>query len=93
MPATACVACCIATGATPGSGLPSCVIAARSPTTNTSRMAGDRQIGLDDHAPDAIDRHAERAPERRGGDAGGPQHRARFDPLVADVDRPVFDAA
>ncbi len=35
---------CLAAGATPGTGLPSCCRLARSPATNTSGCAGDRQI-------------------------------------------------
>ena len=47
-------------------------------------MAGDREVGLDHHAARAIERHAERRGERRRGDAGGPEHGARGDALLAE---------
>ena len=37
---------CLAAGATPGTGLPSCCRLARSPATNTSGCAGQRQVRL-----------------------------------------------
>ena len=47
-------------------------------------MAGHRQVALDDHAPRAIARHAERCSDGRGGDTGRPQNGARIEPFAAE---------
>ena len=50
-------------------------------------MAGQAQVGRDDDAAGAVERGAaaarELGAERRAGDAGGPDHGARGDPLAA----------
>ena len=48
-------------------------------------VTGNRQVRLDQHAPGAIERHAERRPERRGRDAGRPEDGLRGDALGADL--------
>ena len=79
--------CCLATGATPGSGLPSASgSSAVSPMTKTSGWPGTREIGRDDDAAGAIGRGAEPVAGRRGHDAGGPDDGARLDALGAERD-------
>ena len=48
------------------------------------RMRGQAQIRLHAHAPGAIELRAELFAERRGGDARGPEDRARRDALIAE---------
>ena len=67
--------CCIATCATPGSSVPSCVNAHRSPTTKISGCAATRERRLARDAAGAVERNAERLRERRRRHAGRPQHR------------------
>ena len=82
----ACRPSCIAAGASPGTGLP--LLSSRSDceVADDERlgMPGNRQVWLDQHAPRAVERHAERARQRRGGDAGGPEHGARLDVLFTE---------
>ncbi len=59
---------------------------ARSPMTKTSRMAGDRQVGLDQDPPRAVERHPQRTGQRRGRHPRGPEHGPGSDPLGADAD-------
>ena len=49
-------------------------------------MARDRQVRTDDHAPGAVERHAQGLAERAGLDAGRPEDVAHRDELVADGD-------
>ena len=72
-------------GDTPGTGLPSCSSAARSPMTKTSSVPGDGQVGLDQHPARAVERHAQRAGQRRGRHPRRPDHRARRQALAAQV--------
>ena len=55
----------------------------RSPIDEHLGVTGHREIGLDQHPAGAIERHAERARERRGGHPRRPQHGARADLLAA----------
>ena len=58
---------------------------ARSPTTNTSPWPGTVRSGRDRHATGPVERHPERARERRARDPGRPHHGAGGDPLAADL--------
>ena len=75
---------------------PACRPAAARPGRRRSRprgWPGERQVRLDRHAPRAVDLGAPSArAERRGRDAGGPEHRARVDPLGAELHRRALDA-
>ena len=53
--------------------------------------AGDAQLGLDQDAPGAVQRHAERPGQRRRGDPRGPDHRVGADPLGTDPDAAGVD--
>jgi hypothetical protein len=81
----ACAAPCVAGCTTPGSGTPSrvCTNDDASPIDEHLGMAGNRQVGLDERAAGAIERHAERLDQRRGRDARRPEHRGGGDALVS----------
>ena len=92
MAATAWCASWIATDATPGSGSPVRPVERRQVADDEDRRRPrHRQIGVDLHAPGAIERHAERGAERRRLHAGGPEDGPRFEALVADVHDAVLD--
>ena len=76
----------MAAGATPGTRRRPARRAARSPIDEDLGVAGDGQVGLDLDAAGAVERDAERAGQRRGGDAGRPEDGPARDPLVADRD-------
>ena len=84
---------CIAAGATPGTGLPSCSSVARSPITKTSRVPGHGQVGLDADAPGAVERHAERSSRAARPRRRRPRGRCgASDPLVPERDAVGVDA-
>ena len=59
--------------------------------TDDLGMAGEAQVGLDDDPAGAVERRAGAArqlgAERRGGDAGGPDHGAAGEPLARSARR------
>ena len=76
-PRATCAPICFAAGATPGTGLPSCCTLARSPATKISGWPGTLRSRPTGTRPARSRGDAEQRAQRRGGDAGGPQHRAR----------------
>ncbi len=48
-------------------------------------MAGNGQRRFDENPADAVERGAERSPQRRRGDACGPENGLRGDSLIADL--------
>ena len=79
--------CCLATGATPGSGVPSGAVARGGVADHEHLgMAGHRKVGADLHAAGAVGLGAEPAARRRRHHAGGPDDRARRDAIAAEAD-------
>ena len=88
---------CIAAGATPGTSCPFSALHRRQIADDEDVLvAGRVQRRRHQHAAGAIERHAERARQRRGGHAGAPQDGARGDALLARLevhgDAAVVDA-
>jgi hypothetical protein len=48
-------------------------------------MSGRGEIGIDQHAPGAVERHVERARQRRGRHTGRPDHGIRAHEFSADA--------
>ena len=88
----ACLACCCATGATPGQRLSvGAVQRGQVADHEQLRVSGQVELRFDRHAAGAIERDAERTRQRRGRDAGRPDHRARVEPRVAHRDAAIVD--
>src|SRR5919197_6085291 len=83
----------MAAGARPGTSWPSrCTTAGRSPRRVDVGVPGQREVWLHLHPAGPVERHPQRPAERRGGDAGAPEHGPRRDALVADPDALLVDA-
>src|SRR5437879_4137979 len=63
-----------AAGATPGTGFPSDVTAAKSPITKTSGAFGTERSWFYEHTPGLVGRRTKRAPKQRRSDSSGPDH-------------------